>query len=103
VSELVTAATEHDPRQILSKGEIIPFPRQDVEVAWREVYFYDPQEGRHAFSRLAIARGASLQALITFDFWADDAPRLRPVWDEVLRSVQLGRYIDDPARGDILH
>ena len=100
---MITTAIEGDRRKILSRGEIINASRSDLKVAWIETRFIDPKEHREAFSRLAIARGWNLQALITFDFWAEDVPRVKPVWDEVLRSVELGRYIDDPTAGDVLH
>jgi len=44
-----------------------------------------------------------LQALITFDFWARDAAWLESVWDEVMRTVELGRFVSDPTAGDTLH
>ena len=50
-----------------------------------------------------MARGWDVQALITFDFWVDDAPKLEGMWTEILRSLQLGRKIDDPTKGVILH
>jgi hypothetical protein len=103
LAQLIATATKSDQRKILSHGEIAHIPRTDLELAWTEGRFIDSQEHREAFSRLAIARGSNLQALITFDFWVEDALRLNPVWDEVLRSVELGRYVDDPTIGDVLH
>ncbi len=103
LAQLIAAAIEGDHRQLLSRGEIVHAPRTDGEVAWTETRFIDSHEQREACSRLAIARGSNLQALITFDFWVDDTPRLNPVWGEVMRSVELGRNVDDPTRGDVLH
>ncbi len=102
LEQLIAVATQGDEREILWRGEVVHVPRADLEVAWIEVHFTDPHEQREAVSRLAIARGSNLQALLTFDFWADDAPRLSAVWDEVMRSVQLGRYVGDPTIGDVL-
>jgi hypothetical protein len=101
--QLVQTAIEGDKRTIFHKGEIIEAHRPDIEVAWIEARFLDPTENREAFMRLCLARGANIQSLITFDYWADDAARLVPVWDEVIRSLQLGRYVKDPTRGDIVH
>ncbi|MBF2027519.1 MAG: hypothetical protein IGS48_12250 [Oscillatoriales cyanobacterium C42_A2020_001] len=39
------------------------------------------------------------QCLIPFDYWADQADRMTPVWDEVLRTLTLGLYIRDPTTG----
>lgn len=103
MTELITTALTGDHRPILSRSDIHQSSRADLEVAWVEMRFRDPQTQREAYSRLAIARGANLQALITFDFWADDQIRLNPVWEEVLRSVELGRYVDDPTKGDVIH
>ncbi len=103
MAKLVMTAIEGDTRPVLSRGAIVHARRDDLELAWIEIRFVDPQEHREAWSRLAIARGSNLQALITFDFWAEDAGRLEPVWSEVMRSVKLGWYVDDPTLGDILH
>jgi len=70
---------------------------------WTEHRFLDPVEKREAHSRIATARGWDVQVLITFDFWVDDAANMRPVWNEVLRSLQLGRTIEDPTKGAVLH
>jgi hypothetical protein len=83
-------------------GDIVKVKRADLEAAWTETRFLDPHEHRKTCSRIAIGRAMNLQTLITFDFWEEDAARLAPVWDEVLRSVELGRYVDDPTRGDVL-
>jgi hypothetical protein len=74
-----------------------------MEIAWRETRFVDKNEQREAISRSCVARGSDLQPLITFDFWVDDAPRLYAVWDELLRSLRLGDYVEDPTRGPIMH
>ena len=36
--------------------------------------------------------------IITFAFWKDQAAMLPPVWDEVLRSLILADYIEDPTQ-----
>ncbi len=103
LAELIAELVKDDHRPVLARGKIMAVPREGLELAWTEVRFMDPQEKREAFSRLALARGSKLQALITFDYWAEDARRLTPVWDEVMRSVELGRYVTDPTAGDVLH
>ncbi len=87
---------------IIERKPIQRTARQDIELIWTEYRFIDPQEKREAHSRMALARGFNVQALITFDFWADDLAKSKPVWEEILRSLQLGRHIEDPTRGEIL-
>ncbi len=103
LDELIASVIEGDQRRILARGDIIKADRADLELAWREIRFQDPSENCEAFSRIALARGANLQALITFDFWARDAAWLESVWDEVMRTVELGRFVSDPTAGDTLH
>ena len=103
LSHLVKAAMHSDERMVLLRGEVQTVPREDLEVAWAEIRFLDPQAHREAASRYCLGRGFNLQSLITFDFWPEDAARLEPVWEEVLRSLELGRYVQDPTQGEILH
>ena len=37
------------------------------------------------------------------EIWTDELDLYGPVWDEVLESLQLGVYIEDPTRGPITH
>jgi hypothetical protein len=98
---LLRESTAKDGRDVFARGEVVEERRHGIELAWLEVRFRDPtQGGREAHSRTCLARGANIQPLITFDFWADDAPRLSPVWDEVLRSLRLNVPIDDPTFGE---
>lgn len=85
------------------RGPIRTHPRPDVEIVWTEMPFDDPVEHRPACSRVVLARGQNIHALLTLDFWVDDTQRLEPMWQELLRSVELGRYVSDPTRGDVLH
>jgi hypothetical protein len=104
LAKLLPAAMQSsENRQVLQRGEPVSVQRDEVEILWAELRFVDTKEQREAFSRIALARGSNLQALITFDYWVEDAQRLEPVWDEVMRSVELGRDIDDPTAGGVLH
>ena len=49
-----------------------------------------------------MAKGSGVYCLITFDFWVDDTAKFEPVWDEVLRSLTLGMYVNDPSVGPIV-
>jgi hypothetical protein len=103
LAPLLTRATEHGKYTILARSEATPYPREDIELVWMEERFIDPGEKREAFSRNAVGRGFDVQVIITLSFWVDDADWCRPIWDEVLRSLQLGRKIDDPLKGPVLH
>ena len=101
---LEDATSEDDPDSgTLARSEVVAIERPDMDLAWRETRFVDKNEQREAISRSCVARGRDLQPLITFDFWVDDAPRLYPVWDELLRSLRLGDYVSDPTLGPVMH
>ncbi|WP_246275689.1 hypothetical protein, partial [Brasilonema bromeliae] len=89
-----------DSRNVIESGEIFTIKRQTARIVWTEIKFIDTQaEPREAFSRTCIGLGSNVQCLITFDYWADQAEQLTPVWDEVMRSLTLGLYIRDPMTG----
>jgi hypothetical protein len=91
---------DEDERDVIARGEIITVKRQTAKIVWTEIKFIDTQaEPREAFSRTCIGLGSNVQCLITFDYWADQAEQLTPVWDEVIRSLTLGLYIRDPMTG----
>jgi hypothetical protein len=96
---LCTAARGAPGRR--QQGPAAVVERSDLELAWAEYSFEDANEHREARTRIAVARGADLQALITLDYWPEDAERLEPVWSEVLRSLELGRYVRVATRGDV--
>jgi hypothetical protein len=96
---LLAKALEGGKHEILERGEIEVGKRDDLELVWTQHRFQDPIEDREAYSRIALARGWNVQVLITFDIWVDELKKRKPVWDEVLRSLQLGRYIADPTVG----
>jgi hypothetical protein len=103
LSDLLSKATQPDDLDILERGQIVQHERDDLDMVWIETRFLDKTEKREAFSRSVTARGWNVQVLMTFDFWLSDAPRLIPVWNEVLRSLQLGRIIQDPTKGVTFH
>ena len=99
--QLLEQVIRDDSRGAMSRGEIIHVQRPDLELAWTESRFIDPAERREACSRACLARGSNVQPLITMDFWPEHADRFGPVWDEVLRSLQLGQYVKDPTRREL--
>jgi hypothetical protein len=84
-------------RDAIARGEIVRARRPDLELAWVEARYIDPVQLREACTRTCVARRGVIQPLITMDFWASDAERFIPVWDEVIRSLQLGVYVKDPT------
>lgn len=103
IDRLLEQSVQGTEREILSKTPIKRLPRTDIEVVWTEHRFIDTVEPREAYTRITVARGFDIHILITMDYWVDDAARFRPVWEEVIRSLQLGRIINDPTRGETLH
>jgi len=77
--------------------------RKDVEIVWQEISWQDPVEHREARSRVAVARGRTVHAILTLDVWPEDWPRVKAMWLEVMRSLELDRYVKDPTRGDVVH
>jgi len=100
LESILVKVTEDDSRDVISRGKVVTCKRQTARIVWSEIKFMDTQEEpREAFSRTCIGLGSNVQSLITFDYWADQAEMLLPVWDEVVRSLTLGLYISDPRTG----
>ena len=102
LTQLLEEAIKSDQRGVLSQGEVVHVRRPDLELAWTETRFLDPTVRREACSRSCLARRSNIQPFLTMDYWPEDAARFVPVWDEVLRSLQLGVYVKDPTRR-VLH
>jgi hypothetical protein len=103
LDNLIQPVIAEDRRKLRNNGILHRHPRTDVEIAWTESTFIDPKERRAAIAYLALVRGLNVQALLTFDVWAEDRERFLPVWEEVLRSVQVGLLIKDPTLGEVFH
>lgn len=104
LDELLLKSTEdadgnHD---IIERGEVITVAREDVAIIWTRHKFIDPVEKREAYTLIAMGRGWNIHILATMDVWVEDLTKYQHVWDELLRSLQLGRYIEDPTRGEVL-
>lgn len=99
----VAGIQDKEDYQLLEQYSPQQYPRKDIEIYWLEHRFIDPEEHREAYTRVTIARGWDVTIILTFDYWLDDAEKLRPEWEEVMRSLQLGRNIQDPLRGETLH
>jgi len=99
LAKLVEEAHKCDKRPVYEYGQMRERRKGALEIAWREVCFVDPAGKRDARSRFCLARGNQIQAMITFEFWADQAKECSRVWDTVLETLQLGDTISDPTRG----
>lgn len=93
---LVRDIVENEERQVIETGEFMNVKRQDLELCWTQITFFATNESRNAYSRICLARGNNIQPLITMEMWPEHCEKYSPVWDEVLRSLQLGNYIRDP-------
>ncbi len=58
--DLVAALVAADERQILNSAEIVQVERGDLNIAWSEVRYIEPEKKREAFSRIAIGRGSGV-------------------------------------------
>ena len=102
--DLIPTAIQGDERDIQWRGEIQEQRNGDVEIAWLESMFIDRQETeREARTRLCLARCNNIQALITMEYWPDDAAGATKAWDDVLASLELGLPVEDPTKGHVLH
>ena len=101
LAPLLEQAMEGSGHEIISRGPIETVSKPDLEVAWRETHFVDPEEHREAITCTCFARGANIHILISYSFWPEDERELRPHWAMLLRSLRLGEY-RDPATGQRL-
>ena len=93
-----TAFMREDDDRTIKEGKMQQARRRDLEVLWRQIEFHDPGENRSAFSRQALARGRGIHAIITMEFWPEDASLGNRVWRGVLATLKLGEYISDPSQ-----
>jgi hypothetical protein len=100
LEQLLCDSTVINPDEKIRREDIQRESRPAVDLAWVEKAFIDPQEQKPARSRIAIVRGTNSHALITLDFWAADAERVIPVWDEVICSIDMGLKVQDPTLGE---
>ena len=101
LAELFEAATDVGHQEVIARGPAQFEERPGLALAWRETRYVDPGEDREAHSRTLVARGAGIHAVITMSWWPEDTARFAPIWDEVLRSLQLGVYVKDPTRRNL--
>jgi hypothetical protein len=101
VGALVETAMSGDDRYT-ARDPILEETRIDLHLAWSQGRFLDKSANREALSRLCIARRGEVQALISFDFWADDLARCDALWHDILATIQVAEWVEDPAKGPLL-
>ena len=89
-------------QQTREQSAIHHVTRPDLEIAWLEQRYVDPDYNRDARLRVALARGTVI-CLITMNYWASRASGLERVWEEVLRTLVMGIPIQDPSVGPVVH
>lgn len=72
--------------------------RPGAEYAWTETRYVDEDTEREAFSYSCIARGGVVHAVLTMTLWTDDVAWVRPIWDDVLETMQVGAEYDLTGR-----
>ena len=87
---LLEEVLKGDTLRVVSHSPVVHERRHGFELALAETRFIDDEQQREAISRTCLALGGNTQALITIAFWPEDAARFSPVWDEVIRSLEVG-------------
>ena len=95
------AVLADDNRHRTRRGPMLKVQRRDLEYAWLEIDFIDPTEKRKAHSRQCLARGGNVQAFITMEYWPEDHAVANKVWNDVLESLKLAVYVENPFRGPL--
>ncbi len=99
LATMLAQAIDARDADLLGRTQVAHVLRPGLEIVWTETRRIDPGEHREARSRHLLARAANIQPFISLAFWPEDAERLEPVWDEVMRSLRVGEFVDDPLRG----
>jgi hypothetical protein len=88
-----------DNRELRSEKRIQELMRPGLEGIWQERLMFDFEDKKEVVSRTLMARGANVTTLLSYDFYADEQARFHPIWEDVVGSLVLGRYIKDPTTG----
>jgi hypothetical protein len=89
---------DEDPGYSLGRGDIVVVPREDLELAWRQARFFNPNLGREMTIRSAAGRAGGSIAFLVLDFPSEEKEKYDAIWTEILRSLQVGLSIEDPQR-----
>jgi hypothetical protein len=83
-----------DEMDVISLSPINEERRKDLEIVWRETRYIDPEEKREACTRNCFARRVGIHVLISFSNWPEDVEEFTPAWEELLRSLRVGEFVD---------
>lgn len=93
----------NDPDRTLDyQSDVREIDRGDTMILWLEQLYQSKEYNRQAKFRAALAQGP-VMALITMNYWADRAESLEPVWDDVIGTLVLGIWVEDPLAGPRVH
>ena len=96
---MLSEATANDDRGSQTwRGEIVEETRGDLQIAQFATRWTDPESLREACSHIAIGRRRGLQALLTCDYWLDDARQFGPVWLTVMETLRVAEWVDADGR-----
>ena len=88
-----------DDEHVIWREPTKPELRHGIPMDTSYSRWFDTEEKREAFSRQVLARHELVLALLTMDFWVEDAARIEPVWELILDTMRLGDYIENPFMG----
>jgi hypothetical protein len=100
VSMMLRDVSENQPQKMETwRGDLVEEKRGEMEMAQRATRWLDTsQESREACSHIALARRRGIQALLTFDYWLDDAKQFGPVWITVMQSLRVAEWMTPDGR-----
>ncbi len=98
MAKLLKQSTDRPSSLLDKRGGIVEVKHPRHDLAWREADYLDPESKRPAKARTAFARWSNIQVVLTFEYYADMSPQFGKVWDEILRTLRLGDYIEDPTQ-----
>lgn len=101
VGQMLREVAAKEPRGVVTwRGELVEEERLDgLAIAQLASRWLDASQGsREACSHIALARRGGIQALLTFDYWLDDARRFGPVWLTVLETLRVAEWVTPDGR-----
>jgi hypothetical protein len=99
VAEMLRGVTEQDERGNQTwRGEIVEEQRGEMQIAQSASRWTDATTMREACSHIAVARRRDIQALLTCDYWLDDAKQFGPVWLTVMETLRVAEWVTPDGR-----
>lgn len=95
--------------RVIEEKDIHKYTRPDLQVVWCEYRAMEQDPAvkeetlRECVWRQAMCQSGDVFSLMTFGCWSEFHERAAPVWDHILHSIVMDRYIEDPTAGPKLH